>query len=1202
MVSSSITRGRFALAVALVSAALVGCGGGGSDPAQASNTTLGPGASSVVSSDGKVTVAVGDNALQAATTVTIVPAIPDATTAADPSLVPGTTYDFTAPAIQVSEQVLITIESPLAVEAAAPLRVLPTGQRRPLAPPAGFTPPPTCLVNAPTVLGIAPPLANIWVEGVECPQSPAPACLKVQQIDPKGADLFTGAPATPGAALCAPAADIVAIPAGVACPSGYREVTGEPAFDAFATQYAFAKICQRLSVAAPPVLGVSGKPSSITCTVKSGKFLCPTGTLPSGRLSVLWDRAPPPKPSVLVLAPGFPLSPLPLPENGPPGTLNTAIHATDAGGLGAVELLEIAPNPGSVPSTYGEGVNVVPAIRRWSAPASLFAGAPVLNVETVVQVPYSLADPALRSFFVRSFDRSGNSTLSDHSGAAAVVDAITIELFTYALIQPLGDPVPALGWRVRGASAVSIDQGVGGFANSDSLAAATEGLAVLGALPAPGTTYTLTATHPNRGTKTAVVKVGVDVVAPTVTLAASPGAVFAPGSTTLTASASDAVGVTKVEFYRGGVLIGTDSAAPYAQAVSFVPGDVGMVAFTAKAYDAASNSATSAVLNFQVVYDVTPPTVSLLASPTAVVVPGTTTLTANPLDASGIARVEFYRGLALLATATSPPWQTSVALTAADIGTSTFTAKAIDIYLNNAISAPVVVSVGLPTGIDTYASPTGVDAGNAACAQATPCRSIAKAAALTQPGGTVWLMNGDYTGTTQPAPIAIPAGLTLRALTPGLAAVGQQIVLQGNATVVGIVLRRNGFGDTGSIAADAGTVTLDGVKAIGSAASGSGFPAVLALGGTAHVTMTPGNIADYTDQLTPVGQGTGIYGALAGNARLTINGGLFGGAVLGGADGVYGAFNRGAFNLTGSSRLDLNNVVLHVESSGIFLFGDATQVNLNGSVLHAAGNIGPGYGIHAAKGTPHVSLVNSSISGFDNSYSRSSVGIAVGSFAQPGAALTLSATNSVVASNNTGILVTEQGTTASSLTFTGTGVGVASNPLGGIVCRDACSVDIAGGEVSANGSQDPAALGSSTPYGGLWLGMADKTYFLKLRNVQVIDNRSLANGNSNQPGNSGITIGGSASSGFDLGSGSSPGNNGFTGNTTGDQTSGLNVAVSPGITVRAVGNTWIAGQQGSNVSGNYLLGTAPCGSSSCSVTGGAGVNYRVTSGTLRLAE
>ena len=95
-------------------------------------------------------------------------------------------------------------------------------------------------------------------------------------------------------------------------------------------------------------------------------------------------------------------------------------------------------------------------------------------------------------------------------------------------------------------------------------------------------------------------------------------------------------------------------------------------------------------------------------------------------------------------------------------------------------------------------------------------------------------------------------------------------------------------------------MTIDGVKAIGSAAAGSGFPAVLALSGTVHATMTPGNIADYCRPAERrSGQSTGIYATLAGSARLTVNGGIFGGAALGGSDGVNGAFNRGAFNLTG---------------------------------------------------------------------------------------------------------------------------------------------------------------------------------------------------------------------------------------------------------------------------------------------------------------
>ena len=56
------------------------------------------------------------------------------------------------------------------------------------------------------------------------------------------------------------------------------------------------------------------------------------------------------------------------------------------------------------------------------------------------------------------------------------------------------------------------------------------------------------------------------------------------------------------------------------------------------------------------------------------------------------------------------------------------------------------------------------------------------------------------------------------------------------------------------------------------------------------------------------------------------------------------------------------------------------------------------------------------------------------------------------------------------------------------------------------------------------------------------------------------------------------------------------------MTVSAVGNTFAPNVQGANAQGKYQLGTAPCSASSCNLTTGAGANYRITSGTLRLAQ
>lgn len=76
-----------------------------------------------------------------------------------------------------------------------------------------------------------------------------------------------------------------------------------------------------------------------------------------------------------------------------------------------------------------------------------------------------------------------------------------------------------------------------------------------------------------------------DTAAPNVALSA------AQSSTTvaLSADASDNVGVSKVEFYRGSQLIATGTAAPYTASDKVKASMAGNATYTAKAYDAAGN-------------------------------------------------------------------------------------------------------------------------------------------------------------------------------------------------------------------------------------------------------------------------------------------------------------------------------------------------------------------------------------------------------------------------------------------------------------------------------------------------------------------------------------------------------------------------------------------------------------------------------------
>jgi len=94
--------------------------------------------------------------------------------------------------------------------------------------------------------------------------------------------------------------------------------------------------------------------------------------------------------------------------------------------------------------------------------------------------------------------------------------------------------------------------------------------------------------------------VGGDSTAPTVSLSAPANGATVSGSVTVSATASDNVGVTKVEFYHGTTLIASDTTSPYS--ISWNTAGVANDSYNlmAKAYDAANNVGTSALVNVNV--------------------------------------------------------------------------------------------------------------------------------------------------------------------------------------------------------------------------------------------------------------------------------------------------------------------------------------------------------------------------------------------------------------------------------------------------------------------------------------------------------------------------------------------------------------------------------------------------------------------------
>jgi hypothetical protein len=89
---------------------------------------------------------------------------------------------------------------------------------------------------------------------------------------------------------------------------------------------------------------------------------------------------------------------------------------------------------------------------------------------------------------------------------------------------------------------------------------------------------------------------GGDTLAPTVSASSSGSS----GTITFNATASDNVGVTRVEFYVDGALKGSDTASPWSYAFNSTSVANGTHALTAKAFDAAGNGTLSSPVSFSV--------------------------------------------------------------------------------------------------------------------------------------------------------------------------------------------------------------------------------------------------------------------------------------------------------------------------------------------------------------------------------------------------------------------------------------------------------------------------------------------------------------------------------------------------------------------------------------------------------------------------
>jgi len=133
---------------------------------------------------------------------------------------------------------------------------------------------------------------------------------------------------------------------------------------------------------------------------------------------------------------------------------------------------------------------------------------------------------------------------------------------------------------------------------------------------------------------------GGDSQAPVVQITAPAEGGTVAGITTVTANASDNLGVTGVELYVDGVFESDDSSPPYALSWNTVPFSDGLHELTVYAYDEAGNRATSTV-HAQLVQDTAPPVVTITAPMSGASVGALTTLSATGTDPTGVRLATF---------------------------------------------------------------------------------------------------------------------------------------------------------------------------------------------------------------------------------------------------------------------------------------------------------------------------------------------------------------------------------------------------------------------------------------------------------------------------------------------------------------------------------------------------------------------------------
>jgi hypothetical protein len=191
------------------------------------------------------------------------------------------------------------------------------------------------------------------------------------------------------------------------------------------------------------------------------------------------------------------------------------------------------------------------------------------------------------------------------------------------------------------------------------------------------------------------------------------------GTITLSATATDNVGVIRVDFYVDNVLKGSKTSVPYSITLNSTTLSNASHSFVAKAYDASSNVGSSSAINFTInnpVGDTTAPTVSVTAPGSS----GTITLSASASDNVGVSLVEFYVDGAFKGSTNLAPYTVALNSTTFSNASHTLSAKAYDaannigtsntvsFMVNNSVATQLILNSGFESGATSWTATSGV--------------------------------------------------------------------------------------------------------------------------------------------------------------------------------------------------------------------------------------------------------------------------------------------------------------------------------------------------------------------------------------------------------------------------------------------------------------------------------------------------------------